>query len=161
MCTRALRASKNVKKRSCVSCAFALLKRVHVRVLWGYRVVGFLGFFFTGFVDLLFLSATLYILGSVQTTKTADSKILSDGWVYSACNSKNKNSKHDKESLGWVSSCLVQIDNAIAVLVVPSSIREKILFAHRLLKRNSQWDQRWFWSRHLHYSNIRFVTTGA
>ncbi len=32
VCTRALRASKNVKK-ICVPCVFALLKRVHGRVL--------------------------------------------------------------------------------------------------------------------------------
>jgi len=32
VCTRALRASQNVKKR-CVPCVFALPKRVHGRVL--------------------------------------------------------------------------------------------------------------------------------
>jgi len=41
VCTRALRASQNVKKR-CAPCVFALPERVHGRVLWGCQVVGFL-----------------------------------------------------------------------------------------------------------------------
>jgi hypothetical protein len=50
---------------------------------------------------------------------------------------KNKNSKHNKEGLGWGSSCCVSVGIVIAVMVdleSPFSIRGNILFTHCLLK---------------------------
>ena len=59
VCTRALRASQNVKK-ICVPCVFALLKRVHRRIFLGCirPVVG------VGEEEQLMLDATEYMTNS-------------------------------------------------------------------------------------------------